>query len=153
MKKWINQLSLFLLTLTFSVSCSELANQKDEKSAGRMKLQNSDLLITTNSFQPQFNILNYFQSEKPHTQIEKIFSFPNQSTTSSYRLDKANIEAEGCDGNLPSFLLYAIKGSEIVDANSKKIFTASGSTQLQIVVSNSGSCQKVAVRFSILKVD
>lgn len=141
------------MILLFAVSCSELSNKEDEKASGRLKLEKSDLLLTSNPYQPQFNLLNYFQSEKPHTQIEKIFSFPGNTVTSNFRLDRANIDAEGCEGTLPSFLIYAINGNQIIDANSKRVFQADSSTQLQILISNSGSCQKVAIRFSILKIN
>ncbi|MGE0762797.1 MAG: hypothetical protein AB7N80_05920 [Bdellovibrionales bacterium] len=133
------------------VACDNLASVEDEKNRNRAKLTDSDLVITQNLNNPQFNIFNYFQSENPHTEIEKNFRFTGLNPQ-NYQIDQDSFTTASCTGAHGNFALYLVNSNQTVEITSSTQFRAVANNLLKVVFSNPGSCRSLNYRFSILPI-
>lgn len=152
---WIQGLRITTAAMfcVLSLTACEVENADDKGSdKGRMKLDDTNIVITNNKQIPEYNVLRYFQSQNPHAQVEKSFRFTATSTR-AYRVDEHSFNSAGCTGGAATFSMFLFRGSNVFEVPIGREFEAVGNDVFRAVVTNSGLCQTLDLRFSLIYAD
>ncbi len=147
----ILQRTLFLFVSLMFITACEVTPPDDNGKNDGYKLGNSNVVITRDLSDPQFNVLNYAQSESPHKLIEKDFRFTGVNR-GNYKVDQQSFSPTNCTSGGTDYSLFILNGDKVGKIEPSQDFTASKDDVLKVSVSNTGGCQNINYKFSVLPV-
>lgn len=141
-----------VLSLTACEGITETKKDGDD-GRGNYKAVTANILVTNDPSDPRYNVLNYAQTQKPHSTIDKNFRFTNADSR-TFKVDEVYFDTDNCTSGGGDFGLYFGGPNDVLEQIVKsQSFEAIAEDVIQVGINNRGACENLRVRFTVVPVN